>query len=103
MCCQATLPLQLVKDCSKECSMDACLQSVCGPVMLVVRLPSKQCLQVSGTIVDMSGRTLSGQTNEAFWVSIAHAKPFAVGLNCALGAKDMLGCACSHCLSEACK
>ena len=46
---------------------------------------------VSGTIVDMSGRTLSGQTNEAFWVSIGHAKPFAVGLNCALGAKDMLG------------
>ena len=46
---------------------------------------------VSGTIVDMSGRTLSGQTNEAFWVSVAHAKPFAVGLNCALGARDMLG------------
>ena len=46
---------------------------------------------VSGTIVDMSGRTLSGQTNEAFWVSIGHARPFAVGLNCALGAKDMLG------------
>mmetsp|Transcript_3747 Transcript_3747/g.9779 ORF Transcript_3747/g.9779 Transcript_3747/m.9779 type:complete len:1269 (-) Transcript_3747:159-3965(-) len=44
---------------------------------------------VSGTIVDMSGRTLSGQTTEAFWVSISHAKPFAVGLNCALGAKDM--------------
>ena len=44
---------------------------------------------VSGTIVDMSGRTLSGQTNEAFWVSVAHVKPFAVGLNCALGAKDM--------------
>ena len=44
---------------------------------------------MSGTIVDMSGRTLSGQTNEAFWVSIAHVKPFAVGLNCALGARDM--------------
>ena len=44
---------------------------------------------VSGTIVDMSGRTLSGQTNEAFWNSIAHVKPFAVGLNCALGARDM--------------
>ena len=44
---------------------------------------------VSGTIVDMSGRTLSGQTNEAFWNSICHVKPFAVGLNCALGAKDM--------------
>mmetsp|Transcript_35332 Transcript_35332/g.140429 ORF Transcript_35332/g.140429 Transcript_35332/m.140429 type:complete len:972 (-) Transcript_35332:1486-4401(-) len=44
---------------------------------------------VSGTIVDNSGRTLSGQTTEAFWTSVSHAKPFAVGLNCALGAKDM--------------
>lgn len=44
---------------------------------------------VSGTIVDNSGRTLSGQTNEAFWISIQHTKPFAVGLNCALGASDM--------------
>lgn len=44
---------------------------------------------ISGTIVDNSGRTLSGQTNEAFWNSIAHAKPLAVGLNCALGALDM--------------
>jgi len=44
---------------------------------------------ISGTIVDNSGRTLSGQTNEAFWNSICHAKPMAVGLNCALGAKDM--------------
>ncbi len=46
-------------------------------------------LLISGTITDASGRTLSGQTTEAFWTSIAHAKPFAVGLNCALGAKDM--------------
>ena len=44
---------------------------------------------VSGTIVDNSGRTLSGQTNEAFWNSVSHSKPFAVGLNCALGATDM--------------
>lgn len=44
---------------------------------------------ISGTIVDMSGRTLSGQTTEAFWISVEHAKPMAVGLNCALGAKDM--------------
>jgi len=44
---------------------------------------------VSGTIVDNSGRTLSGQTNEAFWNSMRHSKPFAIGLNCALGAKDM--------------
>ncbi len=46
-------------------------------------------LLISGTITDASGRTLSGQTTEAFWTSIAHAKPFAVGLNCALGAKEM--------------
>lgn len=44
---------------------------------------------VSGTIVDMSGRTLSGQTTEAFWTSVSHANPMCVGLNCALGAKDM--------------
>lgn len=46
-------------------------------------------LMISGTITDKSGRTLSGQTVEAFWHSIAHAKPFAVGLNCALGAEEM--------------
>ena len=45
---------------------------------------------VSGTIVDNSGRTLSGQTNEAFWNSMSHSKPLAIGLNCALGAKDMV-------------
>jgi len=45
---------------------------------------------VSGTIVDNSGRTLSGQTNEAFWNSMSHCKPMAIGLNCALGAKDMV-------------
>ncbi|MGO9515353.1 MAG: methionine synthase [Steroidobacteraceae bacterium] len=44
---------------------------------------------VSGTITDASGRTLSGQTTEAFWNSIRHAKPSIVGLNCALGAKQM--------------
>jgi 5-methyltetrahydrofolate--homocysteine methyltransferase len=44
---------------------------------------------VSGTIVDASGRTLSGQTVEAFWNSIRHARPFAVGLNCALGASQI--------------
>ncbi|MCB9367700.1 MAG: methionine synthase [Calditrichaeota bacterium] len=46
-------------------------------------------LIVSGTITDASGRTLSGQTTEAFWNSVAHAKPFAVGLNCALGAENL--------------
>ncbi len=46
-------------------------------------------LWVSGTITDKSGRTLSGQTAEAFWNSVRHARPFAIGLNCALGAKDL--------------
>lgn len=46
-------------------------------------------LMISGTITDASGRTLSGQTTEAFWNSIAHAKPFSVGLNCALGPKQL--------------
>lgn len=46
-------------------------------------------LIISGTITDRSGRTLSGQTTEAFWNSLRHAKPFAVGLNCALGADEM--------------
>jgi len=46
-------------------------------------------LIVSGTIVDKSGRTLSGQTGEAFVVSVSHAKPLCIGLNCALGANEM--------------
>lgn len=50
-----------------------------------VKLP----LLVSGTITDRSGRTLSGQTAEAFWYSVRHLKPFAIGLNCALGAELM--------------
>lgn len=44
---------------------------------------------ISGTITDASGRTLSGQTVEAFWISVQHVQPFCVGLNCALGAKEM--------------
>ena len=44
---------------------------------------------ISGTIADRSGRTLSGQTVDAFWTSVRHAEPFAVGLNCALGAELM--------------
>ena len=50
-----------------------------------LRLP----VMISGTITDRSGRTLSGQTPEAFWNSVRHAAPLAVGLNCALGAKEM--------------
>ncbi|MEW5983198.1 MAG: methionine synthase [Acidobacteriota bacterium] len=46
-------------------------------------------VMISVTITDRSGRTLSGQTVEAFWVSIAHARPFSVGINCALGAREM--------------
>ncbi|MBX2924451.1 MAG: homocysteine S-methyltransferase family protein [Chitinophagaceae bacterium] len=50
--------------------------------------PKKE-IMISGTITDASGRTLSGQTLEAFYTSIAHAKPLSVGLNCALGASEM--------------
>jgi 5-methyltetrahydrofolate--homocysteine methyltransferase len=49
------------------------------------RLP----LMISGTITDASGRTLSGQTSEAFWYSIKHARPISVGLNCALGPTEL--------------
>lgn len=45
---------------------------------------------ISGTIVDQSGRTLSGQTTEAFYISVQHAKPLCIGLNCALGAEQMI-------------
>jgi 5-methyltetrahydrofolate--homocysteine methyltransferase len=50
-----------------------------------VRLP----IMISGTITDLSGRTLSGQTPTAFWHSVRHAEPFSIGLNCALGAREM--------------
>jgi 5-methyltetrahydrofolate--homocysteine methyltransferase len=50
-----------------------------------MRLP----LMISGTITDVSGRTLSGQTTEAFWNSVRHARPICIGLNCALGAKEL--------------
>src|SRR6476659_2693873 len=49
------------------------------------RLP----VMISGTITDASGRTLSGQTAEAFWYSLRHARPLSIGLNCALGAKEL--------------
>ncbi|WP_085032388.1 methionine synthase [Ensifer aridi] len=50
-----------------------------------IRLP----VMISGTITDLSGRTLSGQTPTAFWYSVRHADPFTIGLNCALGANAM--------------
>jgi 5-methyltetrahydrofolate--homocysteine methyltransferase len=46
-------------------------------------------IMISGTITDLSGRTLSGQTPTAFWHSVRHAKPLSIGLNCALGAREM--------------
>ena len=46
-------------------------------------------IMISGTITDASGRTLSGQTTEAFWFSVRHAKPLSIGLNCALGPKEL--------------
>ncbi|HXS58441.1 MAG TPA: homocysteine S-methyltransferase family protein [Hanamia sp.] len=46
-------------------------------------------IMISGTITDASGRTLSGQTLEAFYISVSHARPLSIGLNCALGAKEM--------------
>ncbi len=46
-------------------------------------------IMISGTITDASGRTLSGQTTEAFWNSVRHAKPLSIGFNCALGAKEL--------------
>jgi 5-methyltetrahydrofolate--homocysteine methyltransferase len=52
-------------------------------------LHSRIPLMISGTITDASGRTLSGQTTEAFWNSIRHCGPLAAGLNCALGAEDL--------------
>ena len=49
------------------------------------RLP----IMISGTITDASGRTLSGQTADAFWISVAHARPLSIGLNCALGCAEL--------------
>ena len=46
-------------------------------------------VMISGTITDASGRTLSGQVTEAFWVSVMHAQPLSIGLNCALGPKEL--------------
>jgi len=48
-------------------------------------------VMISGTITDLSGRTLSGQTPAAFWNALNHARPLSIGLNCALGAKEMRG------------
>ncbi|WP_291841567.1 homocysteine S-methyltransferase family protein [Maricaulis sp.] len=59
--------------------------------LLDLRISSGETIpiMISGTITDRSGRTLSGQTAEAFWYSVRHARPWAIGLNCALGADEM--------------
>lgn len=62
----------------------AAVDDVCRP--RGIRVP----VMISGTLSDASGRTLSGQTVEAFYASVAHARPLAVGLNCAYGAKQLL-------------
>jgi len=59
--------------------MDECFEEEC------VTIP----IMISGTITDASGRTLTGQMMEAFWNSLRHAKPISIGLNCALGAKEL--------------
>ena len=56
---------------------------------IFLKLNIKIPIMISGTITDLSGRTLSGQTTEAFWYSIKHINPFSVGFNCALGAREM--------------
>ncbi len=61
------------------------ISAACISIAGLLLLPS----QISGTITDASGRTLSGQTAEAFWYSLRHAQPLSIGLNCALGAKDL--------------
>jgi 5-methyltetrahydrofolate--homocysteine methyltransferase len=53
------------------------------------RMGAELPIMISGTITDASGRTLSGQTLEAFYNSVRHARPLSIGLNCALGAKEM--------------
>ena len=62
----------------------------CKAAILAAREVAPQLpLWISVTIVDLSGRTLTGQTIEAFWASIEHADPLIVGVNCSLGAKEM--------------
>ena len=67
-------------------NMKACLAAI---IQVETETGVKYPLIISVTITDLSGRTLSGQTIEAFWYSVAQSKPLAVGINCALGAKDM--------------
>lgn len=67
-------------------NLKACISAI---KKLEEECSTKYPVILSVTITDLSGRTLSGQTIEAFWYSVMHAKPLAVGINCALGARDM--------------
>lgn len=66
-----------------------CKAALFGITSLIEETGSDVLIGVSGTITDASGRTLSGQTIEAFWISISHAPLFCVGINCSLGAAEM--------------
>lgn len=68
-------------------NLKACISAI---KKLEEEYQQKFAVILSVTITDLSGRTLSGQTIEAFWHSVSHAKPLAVGINCALGARDMV-------------
>ena len=66
-----------------------CKAAIFAAKSLFARLGYELPIMISGTITDASGRTLTGQTTEAFWNSVRHAQPLAVGLNCALGAEEI--------------
>lgn len=68
-------------------NLKACIKAI---KQLEDEYQQKFAVILSVTITDLSGRTLSGQTIEAFWHSVSHAEPLAVGINCALGAQDMI-------------
>ena len=78
--------LLLPETCIDTLNLKACLFAIS---QIEEERQEKLPLMISMTITDASGRTLSGQTVEAFWNSIRHARPLSVGINCALGAKEM--------------
>lgn len=78
--------LYLIETITDTLNCKACIKAIMD---LEAERLEKLPIWISGTITDRSGRTLSGQTVEAFWNSVRHAKPFAIGFNCALGADLM--------------
>ena len=78
--------LLLVETVFDTLNLKACLMAI---ELCFLKLKQELPVIISVTITDKSGRTLSGQTIEAFWASVQHARPLAVGINCALGAEDM--------------